>query len=101
MGLNSGKSMAEIRDAEADKYYEENSDIFYIDDFKAGFDCRDKLDNEELQLTTEALKIAIEALENSYMALADCASRVKAPEPYMFVDVKEALAEIRRLRGER
>ena len=27
------------RDELADKYYEENSDVFYVDDFKNGFDA--------------------------------------------------------------
>jgi hypothetical protein len=97
------KTMSEIRDAEADKYaliavpkgdyefegtfrgYVENypsDDRRHIEaDFKAGFDCRDALDNE-------ALKLAVEALEFY--------NEVKyGPKAY------DALAEIRKIMGEK
>lgn len=100
------KTMEEIRDAEADVYslaqipkgdYEfEGTFRGYVEnypsddrrhiaaDFKAGFDCRDKLDNErEIQLES-ALKIAIKVLrdicsyedyEDSTFKIARCALR--------------------------
>ncbi len=40
------------------------------------------------------MAIAVESLEEAYMSLADCASRVKAPEPYMFEVIKKALTRL-------
>lgn len=56
------KTMAEIRDAEAEKYAERILNTLEDEDararsFKAGFDCRDKLDNEALKLAITALEI--------------------------------------------
>lgn len=62
--MTENKTMAEIRDAEAEKYAKEqfklsgkNSEIYNDFEypvrkraFKAGFDCRDRLDNEALNL---------------------------------------------------
>lgn len=52
------KTMAEIRDAEADKYQADDSRVKIgpANSFKAGFDCRDKMDNEALRLAVEALE---------------------------------------------
>lgn len=48
------KTMEEIKNAEARKYNatEFGSKI----DFKAGFDCRDKLDNEALKIAVKVLR---------------------------------------------
>jgi predicted nuclease with TOPRIM domain len=54
---------------------------------------------QENALLRDSLKLAVEALENAYMSMADCASRVKAPDQYMFVDIKEALAKIKAKHG--
>ena len=70
-----------------------NANTYFHYGFKAGFDCRDKLDNE-------ALKIAVEALEKLKPALniafEDCNDLYyKNVES----DLDDALAEIRKLRG--
>jgi hypothetical protein len=56
--------MTKIRDAEAEKYSfrftgnknKSKMDWDSEDAFKAGFDCRDKLDHEALKVAVEALK---------------------------------------------
>lgn len=52
-------------------------------------------EQEYVEKLEKNLKIAVETLEQSYRAMADCAARVKAPDTYMFTDIKEALEKIR------
>lgn len=118
------KTMEEIKNAEAEKYSgveATDSDVALWSElskaFKAGFDCRDKLDNE-------ALKIAVEALE-FYGATANWTSLSTRIEYDVFIEendlkhivigedeqgvivvkmagskARETLAEIRKLRPE-
>jgi len=106
---NTPKTMTEIRDAEAEKKKIEiektlGQGLADICDlvFKAGFDCRDKLDNE-------ALKVAVEALEfygnkNNWSRGDDsfdvCLSDAPGyPYGYGGHKAREALTKIRELRG--
>lgn len=63
------------------------------------------LDNGNFWFTSDAIpltkiiKLQHEALEQAYMSLADCASRLKAPEPYMLADIKQTLEETNRIAG--
>lgn len=86
MGLGNVKSMAEIRDAEAEKHcsFIKGPCDFEQRIFKAGFDCRDKLDNE-------SLKIAVEALE--------CVFKNSNANRGDWHGCREALEEIRKIRG--
>jgi len=86
------KKLTKLRDAEAEKFYKDSGWVpseWAVMNFKAGWDARNNLDNE-------ALKIAVEALEL-------CHSRMKMTawiEDECFWKIEEALAEIRKLRGE-
>ncbi len=85
------KAMEEIRDAEAEKRNQamlnvgEHWRVGHIakTNFTLGFDCRDKLSDE-------ALKIAVEALERYEDIINDIGSN----------SAVQALAEIRKMRGE-
>lgn len=61
----------------------------------------DELKEQDIQDATEnsnmKLQIAVDALQTAYMSLADCASRIKAPEPYMLTEIKEALDKIEKM----
>lgn len=52
------KTMEEIRDAEAEKYSSKGmvGDWSMNGNFIAGFDCRDKLDNEALKIAVKVLR---------------------------------------------
>lgn len=77
------KTMAEIRDEEADRILSTISGYRSKEAFKAGWDARDKLDNE-------ALRMAVEAIED----IVGCEAELFGEK------VVKALAEIRKLRGE-
>jgi len=49
---------------------------------------------QEIDWKSLAQELA-EALKFAYMSLADCASRVKAPDAYMFEGPRDALAKYR------
>lgn len=86
------KTKQQIRDEAAEKYYDVTSDVFYKDDYLAGWDSRDRLDNE-------ALKIALETLEEIAGPLPphpDVCSLARSME-----DAAQAtLAEIKKIVGE-
>lgn len=92
------KKLTKLRDAEAEKFYKDSGWVpseWAVMNFKAGFDCRDKLDKEALKIAVEALnEIAIE--QQFYIAKKDYFSEVVR----LNLTAKEALEEIRKLRGE-
>lgn len=93
------KKLTKLRDAEAEKFYKDSGWVpseWAVMNFKAGFDCRDKLDNEALKAMTEsrnayamALKVA---LENS----------IFPNKQYVKAEIDKILTpEIRKLRGDK
>lgn len=91
------KTMTEIRDAEAEKKKIEiektlGQGLADICDlvFKAGFDCRDKLDNE-------ALKLATDQLEGIVLALVQHGQNINPG--FLIEHLRKHLAKIRELRG--
>ena len=85
------KKMSEIRDAEAEKFYKDSGWVpseWAVMNFKAGFDCRDKLDND-------ALKLVVEVLE--YYQKGKC---TWIDGSINIAPANRALAEIRKMRGE-
>lgn len=84
------KTMEEIRDAEAKKYHGWGTSANQA--YKYGFDCAFNESEKRTRVTNEALRIAVEAL-NKVMGEAGTstlANKICA----------NALAEIRKLRGE-
>lgn len=55
--------------------------------------------HDDIPTLTKIIRLQHEALEQAYMSLADCASRLKAPEPYMLADIKQTLEETNRIAG--
>jgi len=58
-----------MRDAEANNYYNDRDctgwelRAFDTDNFKAGWDARDKIDNEALKIAVDSLKCAVDMIE--------------------------------------
>jgi hypothetical protein len=47
------------------------------------------VENNKLREAAAGLR---DALQGAFMSMADCSSRVKAPESYMLLEIKESLA---------
>lgn len=94
------KTMAKIRDAEAEKYYKESGFApteWAVMNFKAGFDCRDKLDNEALRIAVETLELIHKNVGSIPFSNNDKWGRSLE---LVYGKSSVALAEIRKLRPE-
>jgi hypothetical protein len=114
------KTMAEIRDAEAEKHgrfkFIPGVNKAIIEDFKAGFDCRDKLGDEELNNAKTALLVAKEVMSTyDDQAVYKCQLEIQKLNKALNLAVEaleyfkgsefnfkadDALAEIRKLQKE-
>lgn len=97
------KTMEEIKNAEAEKYSgveATDSDVALWSElskaFKAGFDCRDKLGDEALKIAVEALKLVQDKTETDPAGEVELRARAQ----FVYYRVSDALAEIRKIRGE-
>lgn len=66
-------------------------------------DYNAQVENDRLMPLLEAavkiIEVQAEALDNCYMQFADLSSRVKAPDAWMLVELKEAQAKVQEILG--
>lgn len=96
---NKLKSMREIRDELADKYQADDSRIKIgpANSFKAGWDARDKIDNEALSVAVEALELTKKKTETDPAGEVE----LRARAGFIYYRVMEALTKISELMGEK
>jgi hypothetical protein len=92
------KTMSEIRDEIAEEYCNK-IDNNVAEYFKAGFDCRDKLDNEALKVAVDFLEMKSKRSSYEWSSTGDYSPDDYANEGQAAC-ANEALAKIRELRGD-